>query len=58
MFTFTVWGFIAEGGKYFDLNLDVFADSPLDASEKARRQHSNLVVSSVCRADSGRLVDY
>ena len=58
MITFTVWGFISEGGKYFDFNLDIFADSPLDASEKAMKQHSNLVVSSVCRADSGRLVDY
>lgn len=58
MITFTVWGFIAEGGKYLDFNLDIFADSPLEATEKALRQHANLVVSSVCRADSGRLVDY
>ena len=58
MITFTVLGFVVEGGKYFDLNLDVFAESPMDAMEKALRQHSNLVVSSVCRAFSGRLVDY
>lgn len=58
MITFTVWGFISEGGKYFDFNLDIFAESPLDATEKALKQHSNLVVSSVCRADSGRLIDY
>ncbi len=58
MITFTVWGFISEGGRYFDFNLDIFAESPLDATEKVLKQHSNLVVSSVCRANSGRLVDY
>lgn len=58
MFTFNVLGFIFEGGRYFDLNLDIFAESPMEAMEKALRQHSNLVVSSVCRAFTGRLVDY
>jgi len=58
MITFTVLGFISEGGRYFDFNLDIFAESPLDATEKVLKQHSNLVVSSVCRANSGRLVDY
>lgn len=58
MITFTVLGFVVEGGKYFDLNLDIFAESPMDAMEKALRQHSNLVVSSVCRACTGRLIDY
>ncbi len=58
MITFTVLGFVAEGGKYFDFNLDVFAESPIDAMEKALRQHSNLVVSSVHRACTGSLVDY
>ena len=58
MITFTVLGFIAEGGKYFDFNLDIFADSPVDAMEKVLRQHSNLVVSSVCRACTGAAVDY
>lgn len=58
MITFTVLGFISEGGKYFDFNLDIFAESPQDATEKVMKQHSNLVVSSVCRANSGRLVDY
>lgn len=58
MITFTVWGFISEGGRYFDFSQDVFAESPLDATEKALKQHSNLVVSSVCRANSGRLLDY
>jgi len=56
--TFTVLGFVVEGGKYFDLNLDIFAESPTDAMEKAVRQHSNLVVSGVCRAFTGMLVDY
>jgi hypothetical protein len=58
MITFTVWGFISEGGRYFDFNLDIFADSPVDATEKVLKQHSNLVVSSVCRANTGQLVDY
>lgn len=58
MFTFTVLGFIAEGGRYFDFNLDIFADSPVDAAEKVMKQHANLVVSSVCRANSGKLLDY
>ncbi len=58
MNTFTVLGFIAEGGRYFDFNLDIFAESPLDATEKVMRQHSNLVVSSVSRANGGRMLDY
>jgi hypothetical protein len=58
MITYTVWGFISEGGRYFDFNLDIFAESPVDATEKVLKQHSNLVVSSVCRANTGRLVDY
>ncbi len=58
MITFTVLGFVAEGGKYFDFNLDIFAESPMEAMEKALRQQSNLVVSSVCRACTGRFVDY
>lgn len=58
MIIFTVLGFVVEGGKYFDMNLDVFAESPADAMEKALRQRSNLVVSGVCRASAGRLVDY
>lgn len=58
MIIFTVLGFVVEGGRYFDFNLDVFAESPMDAMEKAQRQHSNLVISSVCRACTGRLVDY
>lgn len=58
MIIFTVLGFMIEGGKYFDFNLDIFADSPTDAMEKAVRQHANLIVSGVCRASTGRLVDY
>ena len=58
MITFTVLGFVAEGGKYLDFNLDIFAESPMDAVEKVLRQHSNLVVSSVYRACTGRFVDY
>ena len=58
MIIFTVLGFMIVGGKYFDFNLDIFAESPMDAMEKVQRQHSNLVVSGVCRASTGRLVDY
>jgi hypothetical protein len=58
MITFTVLGFIAKGGEYLNFNLDIFAESPVDAIEKALRQHSNLVVSSVCRANSGTVMDY
>lgn len=58
MIIFTVGGFISEGGRYFDFNLDIFAESPLDATEKVLKQYSNLVVSSVCLASTGKLVDY
>jgi hypothetical protein len=58
MIAFTVLGFVVEGGKYFNFNLDIFAESPAEAMEKALRQQSNLVVSGVCRAFSGKLVDY
>ena len=58
MTAFTVWGFISEGGKFFDFNLDIFAESPLDATEKALKAYSNLVVSNVCRANTGIHLDY
>ena len=58
MIIFTVRGFISDGGRYSDFNLEIFAESPLDATEKVLKQHSNLVVSSVCRANTGRLIDY
>jgi hypothetical protein len=58
MIAFTVLGFVAVGGRYFDFNLDIVADSPMDATEKVLKQHHNLVVSSVHRANSGKLVDY
>jgi hypothetical protein len=58
MIAFTVWGFIMEGGRFLDFNLDIFADTPVDAREKALRQYANLVVSGVGRAKSGRQVDY
>lgn len=58
MIIFTVLGFVVEGGRYFDINLDVFAESPTDAMEKALMQRSGLVVSGVCRAPTGRFVDY
>jgi hypothetical protein len=58
MFIFTVLGFVAEGGKYFDVNLDIFAESPVDAVEKALRKQSNLTISSVYRSSKGRLDQY
>jgi hypothetical protein len=58
MITFTVWGFISEGGKFLDINLDIFAESPVDATEKVLKQYANLVVSNVCRANTGRLLEY
>ena len=58
MILFSVWGFISEGGKYFDFSLDVLAESPAEAMEKLTGLHWNLVVSGVCRASSGKLVDY
>jgi len=58
MTTFTVWGFIIESEKYFDFNLDIFAESPLDATEKMLAKHLNLVVSNVCRSNKGRLLEY
>ena len=58
MLAFTVWGFVAEGERLVDFHLDIFAESPAEATEKALRQYSNLVVSGVCRVDSGRLLDY
>lgn len=58
MITFTVLGFIAKGGQYTNFNLDIFAESPVDAVEKVMKQHSNLVVSGVCRSSAGRFMDY
>ena len=58
MLAFTVWGFITEGGRFVDFHLDIVAESPADATERAQKQYSSLVVSGVCRADSGRMLDY
>ena len=58
MIAFTVLGFVIESGKYLDLHFDIFAESPMDAMEKAQRQHSNLVVSNISRASTGRFIDY
>lgn len=58
MIAFTILGFVADGESYFDFNLDIFAESPVDAIEKVLKQHSNLVISSVCRARGGRVTDY
>lgn len=58
MIAFTVRGFLSEGGRYLDFNLDIYAESPPEATEKALKQYANLVVSSVYRARTGRLLDY
>lgn len=53
MFAFTIIGFIVEGGKYLDFQLQVFAESPVEAMEKVKRQDSRAVVSSVSRNPNG-----
>lgn len=58
MLAFTVWGFLSEEGRYVDFHRDIFADSPAEATERAMKQYSSLVVSGVCRSDSDRLQDY
>ena len=55
---FTVWGFISKGDSYFDFNLDIFAESPPDATKEMLKQYPNLVVSNVCRANTGRLLEF
>jgi len=54
MIIFTIIGFMTDGQRYVDLNFNVRADTPMDAVEKAMRQHSNLIVSSVTRTDKVR----
>lgn len=50
MIIYTILGFISDGQHYVDLNFNVCADTPVDAIEKAKRQHFNLIVSSVIRS--------
>ena len=57
MIPFTVFGFLIVGEKYIDFNLDILADTPVDAQEKILRKHSNFCVSDVCRSSAGFL-DY
>jgi hypothetical protein len=47
-------GFIIEGGRYLDFQLDVFAESPVEAVEKVKRQNGRAVISSVSRKPNGR----
>lgn len=54
MFAFTIMGFIIEGGRYLDFQLDVFAESPVEAVEKVKRQNGRAVISSVSRKPNGR----
>ena len=58
MLAFTVWGFVSEGGRFTDFHLDILAESPMDATERAQKQYASLVVSGVSRSESGRLFDY
>jgi hypothetical protein len=58
MITFTVWGFITEGDRYFDFYRDISAESPPDATEELLKQYPNLVVSNVFRANTGGLLEY
>lgn len=52
MIVFTILGFVTDGQHYVDYNFNVRADSPADAIEKAVRQNTGLVVSSVIRTAS------
>lgn len=58
MIAFTVFGFLTEGGRFFDFNLDITADSPMEAKEKVLKKHSNLSVSSICKSSAGGDFDY
>lgn len=54
MFAFTIIGFVIEGGRYLDFQLDVLADTPQEAVEKAIRRERRAVVSSVSRLPNAR----
>ena len=53
MFAFTILGFVVEGGKYLDFQLEVFADSPVEALEIVKRRDRRAVVSTVSRNPNG-----
>lgn len=53
MFAFTIIGFVIEGGKYLDFQMDVSADTPVEAIEKAKREEERAVISTVLRNQSG-----
>ncbi|HLP98631.1 MAG TPA: hypothetical protein VK149_09320 [Sideroxyarcus sp.] len=53
MFAFTIIGFVVESGKYLDFQLDVLADSPVEAVEIVKRQDQRAVVSTVSRKPNG-----
>jgi hypothetical protein len=53
MFAFTIIGFVLEGGRHLDFQLEVLAESPVEAMEKVKRQDGRAVVSSVSRNPKG-----
>lgn len=53
MFAFTIIGFIIEGGRYLDFQMEVLAESPVEAMEKVQRQDRRAIVSSVSRNPNG-----
>ncbi len=53
MFAFTIIGFVMEGGRYLDFELDILADTPHEAVEKVRQQEKRAVVSTVSRNPNG-----
>jgi hypothetical protein len=53
MFAFTILGFVVEGGKYLDFQLEVFADSPVEAAEIVKCRDRRAVVSTVSRNPNG-----
>ncbi|MBI5890050.1 MAG: hypothetical protein HZB47_05155 [Nitrosomonadales bacterium] len=53
MFAFVIIGFVVDGGRYLDFQLEVLADSPAEAMEKVRIQDRRAVVSNVSRKPNG-----
>ena len=53
MFAFTIIGFVVESGKYLDFQVEVLAESPVEAVEKVKRNDHRAVVSNVSRNSNG-----
>ena len=53
-----MWGFTSESGRISDFNVNIIAESLMDATEAVLKQYSSLVVSKVCRANKEILLEY